>query len=235
MNNNIHLEKYKNLTILRDDKLIGGSKSRFIKDLLDLNKKGFIYCSLGYGAFQVALSEICKEIGKECIIFSPAKKNKDLNSQLVINNGGIVKFIPYGYMSVLNKRAKDFNDDNNNEYQILTFGAESKLAVDSISDTMKEIIKILKYEPENIYCSVGSGTLLKGILAGTKNSIIHGVIVGKDFKFEHERVKLIKYPKNFSYLSKLEIDFQSNKNYDRKALEIALEDNIDKSFFWNVN
>jgi cysteine synthase len=235
MNNDINLYKYKNLTILRDDKLIGGSKSRFIKDLLDMNKKGFIYCSLGYGAFQVALSQICKEIGKECIIFSPDKKNKDINSKLVIENGGTVNFIPYGYMSVLNKRARDYNDYHNNQYQILTFGADSEEAIDSISKTMKQIITILNYEPQHIYCSVGSGTLLKGILKATEKSIIHGVIVGKDFTIQHERVKLIKYPKKFNYLSKLEIDFQSNKNYDRKALEIALEDNIENSFFWNVN
>ena len=121
----IHLEEYKNLTILRDDKLIGGTKSRFIKELLDPDKDGYIYCSLGYGAFQVALSEICKTINKKCIIFSPDKKIKDTNSKEVIKNGGNVIFIPYGYMSVLNRRALDYNDFNNQKYQILTFGADS--------------------------------------------------------------------------------------------------------------
>jgi len=228
----MNIETYNHITILRDDKLIGGTKSRFIKDLLDLNKKGFIYCSLGYGAFQVALSEICKSLNKECHIFSPDKKIKDINSLKVEENNGQVHYIPYGYMSVLNKRAKDFNI--NNDYQILSFGADSDIAVDSISKTMKDIINHLGYEPDLIYCSVGSGTLLKGILKGTTNSKIKGIIVGKDFNIEHDRVELIKYPKPFKYESKLDIPFQSNKNYDRKALEYALKDN-NKSFFWNVN
>ena len=229
----IYLEEYKNLTILRDDKLIGGTKSRFIKELLDPDKEGYIYCSLGYGAFQVALSQICKEVNKKCIIFSPDKKIKDINSKKVIKNGGNVIFIPYGYMSVLNRRAIDYNVEQ--KYQIVTFGADSNLAIERISQTMKEVFSMLRYEPKNIYCSVGSGTLLKGILKGTTDATIHGIIVGKDFKIDNERVKLIKYPKTFNYESKLEIDFPSNKNYDRKALEFALTDNIDKSFFWNVN
>ncbi len=231
----MNIERYKNLHILRDDKLIGGTKSRFIRELLDDNKKGYIYCSLGYGAFQIALSEICKELKKECHIFSPDKKIKDINSKKVELNLGIVHYIPYGYMSVLNKRAKDFNDYNNQEYQILTFGADSEVAVDRISETMEKITAELGFEPSQIYCSVGSGTLLRGILKGTKKSKIKGIIVGKDYDIKHDRVELYKYPKGFKYESKLEIPFESNKNYDRKALEIALEENIDNSFFWNVN
>lgn len=230
----MYLERYSDkITILRDDKLIGGTKSRFIKELLDLNKKGFIYCSLGYGAFQIALSEICRELKKECIIFTPDKKIKDPNTIEIMNNGAKVIFVPYGYMSVLNKRAKEFNKDN--EYQILSFGGECEIAINRISETMKEIIKELQGEPDNIYCSVGSGTLLKGILKGTSKAIIHGIVVGKEFNINHERVRLRKYPKDFKYESKLNIEFKSNKNYDRKAFEYVLSDNLDNVLFWNVN
>tara|TARA_R110001592_G_scaffold96157_5_gene276351 strand:- start:20 stop:715 length:696 start_codon:yes stop_codon:yes gene_type:complete len=229
----IHLTNYKNLTILRDDLIEGGSKMRFIHKLLEPNKKGYIYCSMGYGAFQVALSVWCKQNNKKCVIFTPDKKLLDKNTLKLYENGADVKLIKYGYTSVLNKRAKDFNI--NNDYQILHFGANCEIAIHSISDIMKQIIEKLGYEPKNIYCAVGSGTLLSGILKGTKKSIIHGVIIGKKFNIEHERIKLYKYPKPFSYESKLNIPFNSNKNYDRKVLEIALKHNIPKSFFWNVN
>jgi len=230
----IVIDKYKNLNVLRDDTINGGSKSRFIKELLETNKKGYVYCSIGYGALQVCLSNICKQENKECIIFTPDKKIKDTNTLKVIENGGHVNFIPYGRMNVLKKRARDFIADNPN-YQLITFGADSDLAINKLSDTMTKIIEKLEKEPDDIFCAVGSGTLLKGILKSTKNATIHGVVVGKDFKINNPRVILYKYPKPFSYESKLEIPFESNKNYDRKALEYALLFNGVDTFFWNVN
>ena len=100
---------------------------------------------------------------------------------------------------------------------------------------METITSRLGKEPSEIYCAVGSGTLVKGILKGTKTAIVTGVVVGKEFNLIHDRLKLIKYPKGFDYLSKYKAPFQSMPNYDLKALEVCMQ--LKKSndvLFWNV-
>ena len=85
------------------------------------------------------------------------------------------------YLSVLQKRAKDFAKNHN--YQYLDFGADYEETINEIAKTMEKIISIMG-EPSRIFCAIGSGTLAKGILKGTKKAEVWGVQVGKDFKFE---------------------------------------------------
>jgi len=232
--NNITLDSYKGITVLRDDLLIGGTKSRFLHLLLDPNKDGYVYASPVYGGFQIALSGVAKDLDKSAVIFTPGRKIKHYNTLKAANLGGVIKEIKPGYLSVIQKRAKDFVKDNPN-FQYLEFGANYPDAIRLISATMKTITSRLGKEPSEIYCAVGSGTLVKGILKGTKTAIVTGVVVGKEFNLIHDRLKLIKYPKGFDYLSKYKAPFQSMPNYDLKALEVCMQ--LKKSndvLFWNV-
>ena len=232
--NTITLESYEGITVLRDDLLIGGTKSRFLPLLLNENKNGYVYASPVYGGFQIALSEVAKNVGKKSIIFCAKRKEKHPNTLLASELGSEVVEITPGYLNVVQKRAKDFVNVNSN-YQYLEFGANHPIAINSIANTMKTIIKKLGKEPAEIFCAVGSGTLVKGILSGSNNAQVTGIIVGKDFNYEHERLRLIKYPKSFDYSSKYEAPFQCMPNYDLKALELCMQ--LKKSndvLFWNV-
>ena len=111
---------------------------------------------------------------------------------------------------------------------------ESKIL---IADRMKKVIEVLGKEPDEIWCAVGSGTLLEGILLGTKNAEINGVIVGKEYKNNHPRVlRLIKYPKSFDKESKFKAPFPSMENYDLKAFEYCYKYSslVKDTLFWNV-
>lgn len=232
--NNITLESYEGITVLRDDLLIGGTKSRFLRLLLDENKKGYVYASPVYGGFQIALSGVAKELGKESMIFCAKRNKKHSNTILASELGSLIVEVEHGYLNVVQKRAKDFVSANS-DYQYLEFGANHPDAIRSIADTMKSIISELGSEPSEIFCAVGSGTLVKGILSGSSNAKVTGVVVGKEFNYDHERLNLIKYPKSFDYSSKYKAPFQCMPNYDLKALELCMQ--LKKSndvLFWNV-
>jgi hypothetical protein len=232
--NNITLDNYKGITVLRDDLLIGGTKSRFLHLLLDKNKDGYVYASPVYGGFQIALSGVAKSIDKESIIFCAGRSKKHYNTIKASELGSTVVEIRPGYLSVVQKRAKDFVKDNPN-YQYLEFGANYPDAITQIAKTMVDIINELGKEPSEIYCAVGSGTLVKGILAGTTSAKVTGVMVGKEFNYQHERLRLIKYPKGFDYISKYKVPFQSMPNYDLKALEVCMQlKRSNDVLFWNV-
>ena len=234
MNLDIELNFYNGIAVLRDDKLIGGTKSRFLKSLLDETKDGYVYATPVFGGFQIALSEVATSMGKRAILFTPERKKRHYNTIKCAQAGGVLFEVKPGYLSVLQKRAKDFIK-HNPDYQYIEFGANYEIAIDSIAKTMRKVSDELGKEPKEIYCAVGSGTLVKGILKGTDQAEVTGVVVGKEFNFKHERLRLIKYPKPFDKVSNYKAPFQSMPNYDLKALEVCMQlKKHNETLFWNV-
>lgn len=54
------LEQHEGITVLRDDKIEGGTKARFLATLLDPTKQGHVYATPAPGGFQVALAATAK-------------------------------------------------------------------------------------------------------------------------------------------------------------------------------
>ena len=228
------IENHSGVNVLRDDLLPGGTKSVFIGQLLDPSKDFYVYASPVYGGFQIALAHHCSSIGKRAVIFSAKRSQPYSNTLKAKAAGATIYQVEHGYLSNCQAKAKIFCQQNN--AQLITFGANYPQAISSISARMRQVTEQLGKEPEIIYCAVGSGTLLKGIIAGTTEAKIVGVLVGAEYNEPvPERVKLVRYPKTFDYESKVQVPFPSCANYDRKAWEILMKENIKKNvMFWNV-
>ena len=276
----IFIEKYHNqagIYILRDDLLPGGTKSILIDSLVinrdDVNE--LVYASPCYGGFQIALSIFCKNNNKKATIFCAKRKIRHPNTEICIQNGANVFEVPYGYLSVVEKHAREYIRDSilqkkrsisiNSEGGVLgepmvplkiTFGAHSPESINIIASRAKRVIETFHTTygtpPDEIWCAVGSGTLISGIIQAynemqDKESEgrllkIYGVQVGKEFNGSGSNcpnVNILVYSKPFEYASKLKVDFPSMPNYDLKAFELCLEHNKNshdnkKVLFWNV-
>jgi len=276
----IFIEKYHNqagIYILRDDLLPGGTKSILIDSLVinrdDVNE--LVYASPCYGGFQIALSIFCKNNNKKATIFCAKRKIRHPNTETCIQNGANVFEVPYGYLSVVEKHAREYIRDStlqkkksisiNSEGGVLgepmvplkiTFGAHSPESINIIASRAKCVIETFHTTygtpPDEIWCAVGSGTLISGIIQAynemqDKESEgrplkIYGVQVGKEFNgsgSNYPNVNILVYPKPFEYASKLKVNFPSMPNYDLKAFEMCIKynTNIDenkKVLFWNV-
>ena len=186
----IVIEKYKNQTgiyVLRDDLLPGGTKSILIDSLLinhhDVNE--FVYASPCYGGFQIALSIFCKNNNKKATIFCAERKIRHPNTEICIQNGANVVEVPYGYLSVVEKHAREYvsiksmcQATNDAEGGVLgelplvplkiAFGANSPESINIIASRAKRVIEsfteIYGKPPDEIWCAVGSGTLISGII-----------------------------------------------------------------------
>tara|TARA_R110001606_G_scaffold348710_1_gene498319 strand:+ start:192 stop:896 length:705 start_codon:yes stop_codon:yes gene_type:complete len=232
----ITLEKHNKITVLRDDLLIGGTKSILMPSIIgDSNE--YVYASPVYGGFQIALSAYCKKVGKKATIFCAKRKHKHENTLKCIEYGAKIIEVDYGYLSVIEKHAKDYCEKSlfNQGAEKLVFGANNIENKIILSNRMKEIINYLGREPKEIWCAIGSGTLVDSILMGTKNAKIYGVQVGAEYKNKHDRLTVLKYNKGFDKISKHKAPFPSVKNYDLKAFEYC--EKYKKSedvLFWNV-
>jgi len=258
----ITIEKYQNqaagIYILRDDLLPGGTKSILIDSLLlnhdDVNE--LVYASPCYGGFQIALSIFCKNNDKKATIFCAKRKIRHPNTEICIQNGANVVEVPYGYLSVVEKHSREYVMSKEPGFaQKIAFGAHSPESINIIASRAKRVIETFYTTygtlPDEIWCAVGSGTLISGIIQayneiqgkeGYKGRTlkIYGVQVGKEFKdTNYPNVTILVYPKPFEYASKLKVDFPSMPNYDLKAFELCLEHNKNSHdnknvLFWNV-
>ena len=228
----ITLEKHNRITVLRDDLLTGGTKSILMPSMIG-DADEYVYASPVYGGFQIALSAYCQKVGKKATIFCAKRKVKHDNTLECIKYGATIKEIPYGYLTVIEKHARDYCKETGAEK--LVFGAKSKQNINLIGLRMLDVIERLGREPKEIWCVIGSGTLVEGILKGTHNAKVYGVQVGAEYKKEHDRLTVLKYHKGFDKVSKHKAPFKSVPNYDLKAFEYCEKHKVsDDVLFWNV-
>lgn len=229
------IEQHNGVYVLRDDLLPGGTKSIFMQTIVDGMTHEYVYASPVYGAFQIALSIYCKSVGKQATIFCAKRKQKHENTLLCEAHGAKIIEVPFGYLSVVEKHANIYCQETGAKK--IQFGGGTDENIELISQRMRDCIDVLGFEPQNIFCAVGSGTLLQGIRRGTKRSYIHGVSVGGNFFLPFPgRTSIYKHPLKFEQKIKAVAPFQCSPNYDLKAWEFCMENKIENetNFFWNV-
>lgn len=231
--NNITIEEYNGVKVLRDDLLPGGTKSILMQHILDDKYDEYVYASPVYGAFQIALSIWCNMNNKKATIFCAKRKELHPNTIKCMRYNANVIEVDAGYLTVVNKRAEDYCKKTGSLK--LQFGANTNESKKIISNRMRDVINIIGHEPKEIWCPIGSGTLVESILLATTKSKVIGVQVGAEYTKSHERLMVIKYDKPFDKPSNFISPFPSMKNYDLKAWELCMKyKKTDDVFFWNV-
>lgn len=220
------IETYNGIDVLRDDLLVGGTKS-LLMNQLSTSIDEYVYVSPVYGALQIALSDWCNKNYIKCTIISAKRKVRHPNTIKAEELGAKIIEVPYGYMVVLNKVKKDYLQANPLAKEI-PFGLDTEESRDIIAERAKVLDKY-----DEVWCAIGSGVLVEGILRGTTTTKVNGVVVGKDYQNNHQRLKLWKYHKPFQQLAK-KPPFPSTRNYDAKAWEYCMEHHTLNNFFWNV-
>lgn len=228
----MYIKNYNGICVLRDDKLTGGTKSILMPSIVEKGKE-YVYASPVYGGFQIALSAYCQKHGNKVTIFCAKRKDIHENTLKCIEYGANVVQVPYGYLSVCEKRARDYCETTGAIK--LVFGANSQENKILIGNRMREVIKRMGREPKEIWCAIGSGTLVESILMATENAKIYGVQVGAEYESKNPRLTVMKYHKSFDKKSTYKAPFPSMKNYDLKAWEYCEKFNHKNDvFFWNV-
>ena len=239
----ITIENHDNVFVLRDDLLPGGTKSILIKSIIDStpDKNEFVYASPVYGGFQIALSAYCQQNGKKATIFCAKRNTLHPNTLKCLDHGANVIQVPYGYLTVVEKHARLYCEGKPDVEKII-FGAGTAENQQLITQRTLDVFKRIGKEPDEIWCAVGSGTLIMGIAAACKTAKIYGVQVGADFTPPEgsHNIQMIKYEKSFDKPSKFKAPFPSVANYDLKAYEKCME-HVSKTgskdkciLFWNV-
>jgi hypothetical protein len=223
------IEKHNNIFVVRDDLIAGGTKSRYCEYLFQ-SYDHVVYATPAFGGAQVALALCAKLAGKRCTLFTAKRKTPHRRTVQAYNYGADVYMVPYGYLHVVQSKAKKFAKDKNAHY--LEFGADEQQAINLIGDAGRYVFDQIG-DVDEVWSASGSGVLTRGLQNSGVNADFHAVQVGKPPK--HGKAKLHKYPKPFQFESKFRTPFPSCPNYDRKAWEYCLRLKGDGNIvFWNV-
>ena len=230
----LELERRGRFTIVRDDKLEGGSKTRFLPYLIK-GAKEVVFGGPFCGGAPHALSVLGRDLGFKVTLFYAARKNLHTRQLAAEMNGAKLVFVRPGYMTTVQKRARDYAQEAGALF--LPLGFDVPEAEDPFVAAMLRVRKKVG-DPEQVWCCAGSGMLARCLSKAFPASEICAVAVGlasrhnaQDFR---PNVTLYASHYRFEERAKSEAPFPSCPNYDRKAWEVCVERARGNVLFWNV-
>lgn len=234
------------LFVVRDDHLIAGTKSRviknFIKDLVSLGYRQFVYVSSWYGAASIALSKVLSELSPDlsCTIFiEQYTREPDENlpplmriAKKLYNN---IKFIQISRNHFKHLRSMAIEYSKNNNAYFIKSGFHYPQVIDEITELGNEIENNLGTFDE-VWCAVGSGTLIEGLSCSNLGKKYFGVsIFNSKLNINSSNITIITYP--YSFDTPVEMDkrpgYRSAMFYDAKVFAYA-KNRKGRILIWNV-
>jgi len=243
------------IAVVRDDFLPGGTKQRafhpYVKHCLSLGYEELVYASPFAGYAQVALAICCRDLGMKCTIFSSRDPSfESLSPSLVAAQ--IVDFANV-HVHVTNSYA----DAERDAADYVSVRARSRLIplggncpifrsflCGELAKQWRVIRRNLRYKPERVWVSVGSGTL-----ATTLRNIIRpevamtfvdvGVLPDSDHRIQYllslPNVTYIRAVEPFRSVANIQSPISSNRHYDAKVWQYVSVEGGDHDIWWNVS
>jgi len=220
--------------VVRDDLLGGGSKMRFIDNMIKTwPYKEFVYgSSPATGYAQISFAKVAAKYGKKAVIFMAQRDMNNLHpyQQEAINSGADMRWVPNGMLSVTEKRAKDYVKEDTTNRVLIPIGGDHV-------DVLACIIKVARYNigmvPDEVWTVGSSGTLTRGLQLAWPNTKFNVVTVGH--KGNYGRAKVYNCDIPFNKPAKILPPFPSAPTYDAKAWEFIMKHRgTGTVLFWNV-
>jgi hypothetical protein len=232
------LEEHESVTVVRDDLLPAGSKSRFIDYMIrsapDVDE--WVYGNsprVGYG--QISLAYVAAKYGRRSTLFLAASKELHPNTQRAVDFGATVYQVPTGFMTVCASRARAYVAEGQGR-RLVPFG----LADASVYGSIIKVARALPIVPDEVWSVAGSGVLNRGLQMAWPTAECYMVSVGHALTDEEiGRAIMFRHPMKFPQKTKKpnRPPFPSVLEYDAKAWQFVREKsfrNDRRVLFWNV-
>ncbi len=234
------VEKFGNVSVVREDLIEGGSKIRFLPNLLNRQKE-IVYASPADGGAQLALSVVGRELGIKVHLFYAARKELNRRQSKAKANGAQIHLVgPMGYISHVRSDAKKFAAKIDAWY--LPIGFDVPEAEDPFVEVMEKVKKKIG-QPDVVWCVTSTGMMARCLGKAFPDSQIAAVSVGMVKTHEKQdfssNVILIESGfKDLATCCKVTAPFPICPNYESKAWRLLLQaqerDTKQRALFWNV-
>lgn len=216
--------------VVRDDLTIG-TKTR-AGDLLAARcpSDTLVYCQPRTGLAGVSLLDVAKHHNKKVILFMPSSQKVSLHQACCIERGAEVHFHRIAAMPNLNKKAKEYAEQNGHYF--IPLGLKHELATAGIVHAASQIP-----EPEEVYVAISTGVLSRALQIAWPNAKFTCIAVARNLKSgELGRADVISEPLQFTQAEKKENlpPFPSIDTYDGKVWKYIPKNTDRDILFWNV-
>ena len=228
------IERYGNMTVVREDLVPGGAKMRFLPYLVQ-GAKEIVFGGPFCGGAPYALSIYGARMGVKITLFYAKRKDLHPRQKAALRNGATIYQVPFGYMTNVQAKAKAYAAANGALFLPLGFDVPQASAP-FIAHMRK--VRALVGHVDQVWCATGSGMLARCLGEAFPDLPIFGVRVGLASRNSKQHfssnVTLLKSAYDFAETTKATAPFPSCGNYDRKAYELAVKHGKGKILFWNV-
>jgi hypothetical protein len=223
------IREHDGVLVARDDLFPGGTKARFMSIFFDGAQEA-VYASPAEGGAQTALAHVARRLGKRATIFVAARKRVHDRTLEASRLGAKIVPVSPGYLSVVQARAREYAAQHG--AALVPFGVDTPEAIDAIAAAARAT----GIEPDEVWCSAGSGVLARGLAKAWPNAQRHVVQIGRELvsaDVAGARIHVHRLP--FGQAAKVAPPFPSDPHYDAKAWEIATaRRRAGRVLFWNV-
>lgn len=230
-----HIDHKKDRYVVRDDKTVGGTKVRVLKELFT---EGFeyVYATPAYGHAQIAIAIAAEMVGARCALFVAKRKTWHANTQLAANHGAVIHEIPYGYLSNITHKAKKYAQEgtgllgtgHSGVRVYLPFGLDTDVFISKLV----ELTRSITIEPSEVWCVAGSGVLTRSLQQRWPGVPHHAVVIGAEPNAGD--AKLWYAPEKYEQDAKHPPPYPSCTNYDAKAWQFFKAHSKPGALLWNV-
>lgn len=215
------------ISVVRDDLILGGTKVRALVQYLQPGTR-YVYASPVFGHAQIALAVACNTVDCDITIFTPKRKTLHPTTRQAIANGADVVQVPYGYMTNLRHKAREYAAGGliTEPCVLLPFGLDTPEIVDLIAGVARD----LPVQPDHVWCVAGSGVLTRALQQAWPEAEHNAIQIGAVPDAGNAKVQ--QAPVKFHEISKTRPPFPSCLNYDAKAWNFITQK--PNTLFWNV-
>ena len=225
--------------IVVDDSIVpGGTKQRYMFDFLKLfrrNTKEWVHASPTYGYAQIAIAYAARDTHLKATLFLPKRKVPYRYTQMAIDVGANVVWVPMGYLSNCTAKAKQYVQETPGA-SLVPFGCDHDYVLRSISEYARRLTRSGRIKmPKEVWTAISSGTLSRGLQMAWPEAEFHGVVVGHQPTDEQRGRAILHYaPEKYDQKAKTMPPFNSCFNYDAKVWQFMHKMASEHSLFWNV-
>lgn len=234
--------------VIRDDKLIGGTKQRALARYLQLfadDHQEFLYAGPSTGYAQVALSHVCDLFGWKARLFLQGAQTELTNFST--NSHAAVHFYDKTLKQLNDKALRYVEKDVTNGSMLLPFGFDDDKFSAILEDEIRKSLPA-EFSPKRLWVAVGSGALLRVLAKVLPESEIMPVQTGIRVREKHYAPEVWKRMGGESNVAKLRAPqkfttavsgddlppYKSVATYDAKIWQHLSSHAKNGDYVWNV-
>ena len=230
------VERHGRFAVVREDRLVGGTKTRFLPTLIG-DAEEVVFGGPFCGGAPLALAAVGRALGRRVTLFYARRASLHPRQRLARELGARLEFVSPGYMTVVQARARAYAAGVGALFLPLGF---DRPEADSAFRGAILAAREAAGPVDEVWCASGSGMLLRNLARAFPELPCFGVTVGLASRWSEQQLpanaSFRSCPWKFEQPCREPAPFDSCPNYDRKAwvrmLELARPSA--RCLFWNV-